>query len=65
MHYVILKICLNTEIGKGAIDFKTILSHRAQAGLQHFIVEQENYQHIEPFESIKESCDYCKNVLKV
>jgi sugar phosphate isomerase/epimerase len=56
---------LNTEIGKGAIDFKTILSHKKQAGLQHFIVEQENYQHIDPFTSIKQSCDYCKNVLMV
>jgi sugar phosphate isomerase/epimerase len=57
---------LNTEIGKGAIDFKTILSHKQQAGLKHFIVEQENYQdHIDPFQSIKESCDYCKNVLNV
>ena len=56
---------INTEIGKGSIDFKTILSHAKQAGLQHFIVEQENYIHIDPYVSIKESADYCKNVLKV
>ena len=56
---------LNTEVGKGAIDFKTILGNAKMAGLQHFIVEQENYRNIDPFVSIKESCDYCKNVLKV
>ncbi|HAL83435.1 MAG TPA: sugar phosphate isomerase/epimerase [Mucilaginibacter sp.] len=56
---------INTEIGKGSIDFKTILSHAKLAGLKHFIVEQENYINIDPFVSIKESCDYCKNVLKV
>jgi sugar phosphate isomerase/epimerase len=56
---------INTEIGKGSIDFKTILSHSKLAGIKHFIVEQENYINIDPFVSIKESCDYCKNVLNV
>ena len=58
---------LNTEIGKGSIDFKTILSsgNIKLSGLQHFIVEQENYINIDPALSIKQSCDYCKNVLKV
>jgi len=56
---------LNTEIGKGAIDFKTILSHKKLAGLKHFIVEQENYINIDPYVSIKESANYVKNVLHV
>jgi sugar phosphate isomerase/epimerase len=58
---------INTEIGKGSIDFKTILSpaNIKLSGLKHFIVEQENYINIDPYVSIKESCDYCKNVLKV
>jgi sugar phosphate isomerase/epimerase len=58
---------LNTEIGKGSINFKAILSdHNIKlSGLNHFIVEQENYINIDPYVSIKESCDYCKNVLKV
>jgi len=56
---------LNTEIGKGSIDFKTILSYAGTAGLKHFIVEQENYINIDPYVSIKESCDYCKNILHV
>jgi len=58
---------LNTEIGKGSIDFKTILSNSniKLSGLRHFIVEQENYINIDPALSIKQSCDYCKNVLHV
>jgi len=56
---------LNTEIGKGSIDFKTILSNAKLAGLEHFIVEQENYIKIDPITSITESCSYVKNVLQV
>jgi sugar phosphate isomerase/epimerase len=56
---------LNTEIGKGSIDFKTILSHAKTAGLKHFIVEQENYIKIDPYVSIAESAAYVKNVLHV
>ena len=56
---------LNTEIGKGSIDFKTILSHAKLAGLKHFIVEQENYINIDPYVSIAESAAYCKNTLHV
>ena len=56
---------LNTEIGKGNIDFKKILSKAKLAGIQHYIVEQENYINIDPFVSIKESSNYLKNVLHV
>jgi sugar phosphate isomerase/epimerase len=56
---------LNTEIGKGSIDFKGILSHAKLAGLKHYIVEQENYINIDPFVSIAESAAYCKNTLHV
>jgi sugar phosphate isomerase/epimerase len=56
---------LNTEIGKGSIDFKTIMSHAKEAGLQHFIVEQENFINIDPYVSIAESAAYVKNVLHV
>jgi sugar phosphate isomerase/epimerase len=61
------KTDLNTEIGKGSIDFKTILSpaNVKLAGLKHFIVEQENYTNIDPYLSIKESADYVKNTLHV
>jgi sugar phosphate isomerase/epimerase len=56
---------LNTEIGRGAIDFKTILSYAKLAGLKHFIVEQENYTNIDPYVSITESAAYAKNILHV
>lgn len=53
---------LNTEIGKGKIDFKPIFAASKQAGIKHYIVEQENFK-IDPYESITESCRYVKNVL--
>jgi sugar phosphate isomerase/epimerase len=56
---------LNTEIGNGAIDFKHILGFKKLAGLEHFIVEQENYKDIDPIASITKSAAYVKNVLKV
>ena len=59
------KTDLNTEIGKGSIDFKTIIPKAKAAGVTHFIVEQENFTNIDPYTSIKESADYVKNVLHV
>ncbi len=56
---------LNTEVGKGTIDFKTIVSHAKLAGLKYFIVEQENFTNIDPYVSIAESAAYVKNVLHV
>jgi sugar phosphate isomerase/epimerase len=56
---------INTEIGKGSIDFKAIIPKAKAAGVTHFIMEQENYINIDPFVSIKESCDYMKNTLHV
>jgi sugar phosphate isomerase/epimerase len=56
---------LNTEVGKGTIDFKTILSKAKLGGLKHFIVEQENYINIDPYVSIAESAAYIKNTLQV
>src|ERR1700754_2521696 len=54
---------LNTEIGTGDIDFKTILSKAKLAGIKHFIVEQENYTNIDPYVSIAKSASYMKNTL--
>jgi sugar phosphate isomerase/epimerase len=56
---------LNTEIGKGSIDFKSILNYSKLAGIKYYIVEQENYINIDPYISITESCAYVKNVLHV
>lgn len=53
---------INTEIGKGSIDFKAIYKHAKQAGLQHLIVEQENFA-IDPYVSIKQSFDYVSREL--
>lgn len=48
---------INTEVGSGTIDFKNIYKHAKQAGLEHLIVEQENFSK-DPFVSIKQSFDY-------
>ena len=56
---------LNTEIGNGDIDFKTILGKAKLAGVKHFIVEQENYTNIDPYVSIAKSASYLKNTLHV
>jgi sugar phosphate isomerase/epimerase len=54
---------LNTEIGSGTIDFKTILAKAKLAGIKHYIVEQENFTNIDPYKSIAQSSAYLKNKL--
>jgi sugar phosphate isomerase/epimerase len=53
---------LNTEVGKGSIDFKRIFAKAKLAGIKHYIVEQENFK-IDPYVSITESSKYLRNVL--
>lgn len=53
---------LNTEVGKGGIDFKSIFLQAKLAGLEHVYVEQENFA-IDPYESIAESASYVKSSL--
>lgn len=48
---------LNTEIGNGTIDFKSIFAVADKAGLKYSFVEQETYE-MEPLQSAKVSCDY-------
>ncbi|TWR28982.1 sugar phosphate isomerase/epimerase [Mucilaginibacter pallidiroseus] len=55
---------LNTEIGTGKINFKSIVAQSKLAGIKHFIVEQENFK-IDPYKSIAQSSAYLKNVLHV
>jgi sugar phosphate isomerase/epimerase len=50
---------INTEVGTGTIDFKTLYKSAKLAGLQHLIVEQENFS-MDPYKSIKQSADYVK-----
>ncbi|CAM4142850.1 Tat (twin-arginine translocation) pathway signal sequence [Pedobacter westerhofensis] len=50
---------INTEVGTGTIDFKTLYKSAKLAGLKHLIVEQENFS-MDAFKSIKQSADYVK-----
>ncbi|PIF33412.1 sugar phosphate isomerase/epimerase [Flavobacterium sp. 9] len=54
---------LNTEIGSGSIDFKTIFKELKQSGMKHFFVEQENNYNPNPFDSIRTSCDFISKKL--
>ncbi|WP_439698382.1 sugar phosphate isomerase/epimerase family protein [Mucilaginibacter sp. AW1-7] len=56
---------LNTEIGTGDIDFVKILGKAQQAGIKHFIVEQENFTNIDPYVSIAKSAAYLKSTLHI
>ena len=53
---------LNTEVGAGSIDFKSIFAAADTAGLKHFYVEQENFSK-EPYQSITESITHIKKEL--
>lgn len=55
---------LNTEIGSGSIDFKTIFKQAKESGMKHFFVEQENNYNPGTFEAIKTSSDFIsKNLI--
>jgi sugar phosphate isomerase/epimerase len=53
----------NTEIGKGAIDFKAIFAEAKLSGMQHFFVEHETNYVPNPIESVKTSCTYVEKYL--
>jgi sugar phosphate isomerase/epimerase len=53
---------LNTEVGKGSVNFKHIFSKAKLAGIKNYIVEQENFK-IDPYTSISTSSNYLRNVL--
>jgi sugar phosphate isomerase/epimerase len=57
-----LNPALNTEVGSGSIDFKTIFQNAKLSGLKYLYVEQENFA-IDPYVSITTSADYIKNSL--
>lgn len=54
---------LNTEVGSGSIDFKTIFKEAKQSGMKHFFVEQENNYNPNAFDSIKVSCNFISKKL--
>jgi sugar phosphate isomerase/epimerase len=53
---------LNTEVGNGSVNFKHIFTKAKLAGIEHYLVEQENFK-INPYTSITESSRYLRNVL--
>ncbi|WP_295120673.1 sugar phosphate isomerase/epimerase [uncultured Chitinophaga sp.] len=53
---------INTEVGSGSIDFKAIFAAAKKGGVNHFIVEQENFS-IDPYKSITQSSTYLRTVL--
>ncbi len=54
----------NTEICNGSLDFKTIFAAAKQAGVKHFIVEQENNYKPDFYGSIAESNKEVKKLLR-
>jgi sugar phosphate isomerase/epimerase len=54
---------LNTEIGKGSINFKAIFAEAKLSGMEHFFVEHETNYHPNPMESVKTSCAYVEKYL--
>lgn len=54
---------LNTEVGQGAVDFKTIFTGQKLAGVQHYYVEHEFNYKPDELGSIRTSFEYVKNQL--
>ncbi|RYG06571.1 MAG: sugar phosphate isomerase/epimerase [Chitinophagaceae bacterium] len=54
---------LNTEIGQGAVNFKSIFAEAKLSGLKHLFVEHETNYKPNQLGSIKTSFDYVKNTL--
>ncbi len=54
---------VNTEIGQGAIDFKSIFTEQKLAGVKHYFVEHEFNYKPDELGSIKTSFGYVKNQL--
>lgn len=51
-------VTLNTEIGSGSIDFKSIFAEAKLSGMKHFFVEQETNYKPDEIQSIKTSCEF-------
>lgn len=54
---------LNTEIGKGSINFKAIFAEAKLSGMKYFFVEHETNYNPNPMESVATSCAYIKKEL--
>lgn len=53
---------LNTEIGAGSINYKELMAYTQTSGLEHLIIEQENFE-MDPFKSLSKSYAYIQNEL--
>ncbi|MCJ7759470.1 MAG: sugar phosphate isomerase/epimerase [Gillisia sp.] len=53
---------LNTEIGSGSINFEEIFNNAEKSGVEHVIIEQENFE-MDPYQSLTKSFDYIQNNL--
>ncbi len=53
---------LNTEVGSGSIDFKSIFAQAKTSGMKHFFVEQENNYKPDVLGAIKTDCAYLKSI---
>jgi len=53
---------LNTEIGSGSINFKSIFKKAKLSGMEYFYVEQENFS-MDVYESIKKSNLFVKTII--
>ncbi len=51
----------NIEIGKGSIDFTSLMAEARSWGVEHYYVEQENYT-VSPYDSIEKSFAYMKTI---
>ncbi|HEY0355108.1 MAG TPA: sugar phosphate isomerase/epimerase [Flavisolibacter sp.] len=52
----------STDLGKGSIDFTTILASARQQGMVHFLVEQERYDDTTPMMAAKAGAEYLRNI---
>jgi sugar phosphate isomerase/epimerase len=53
---------LNTEVGNGSIDYRKLMTYANTAGLQHPIMEQENFA-LNAYQSITQSATYMRKNL--
>jgi sugar phosphate isomerase/epimerase len=55
---------LNTEIGSGSIEYKEIFKNAEISGVEHYILEQENFE-IPAFQSLEKSYSYLQNKVSI
>lgn len=51
-----------TTLGRGNIDYPTILKAAQKGGMQYFIVEQEQYEGTTPLAAVKDDAEYMKKL---